>query len=220
MKFDATKVEEYLNEMLMPFSSNPVWDEVHEHLNSGKSLECMKDKDGYEVECSSVLHDAWWDYFIKLDIPAHKVLYLVRLQYDNEEDEACHDGYIQDAGINLVKDSWKEAFSKLCRRTHWCGDGAWFIWLVHSELDFQYSPLQTGKEVCEQYIKFLLNTEMQGYWYKKKDLRHLSILIELLNERMDSFKSALGRAKGENKQEAEAWLRTSIERSIKSYQEL
>lgn len=219
--FDAQKVEQYLNEIFMPFASNPVWDEVHEHLSKGNSLECMRDKDGYEVGCGSVLHDAWWDYFFNLDIPAYKVLYLMRLQCQaGPNGNGFHDIYeVEDAHIDEEKDSWEEALSKLDKYTYWCGDGYWFIWLVHSECDFQYSPLQTGKDVCEQYIKFLLDTQVKGHglWYETKDLSHMKTLVQLLNEKMDSFKSALGRARGQNIQESQEWFKDCIEGTLKRY---
>lgn len=144
-----------LKSIIYTFAFDSVWDRVQtymrEHPNS------LIPQGPYKSEPQEVLHDAWWDYFTNLDIKASIVFDLMRALGGDPplfNGESSLSSYIDEVGIDTKKDTWREAYRKLCKST-WSADGHWFIWLVHSEFLFEYNYSSDGKEVCKSYVELL-----------------------------------------------------------------
>lgn len=144
-----------LESILLPFASNPVWNEVHTHMKLYPNQLIEK----YKEHPSAVLHKAWWEYFSNLDVKASIVFDLMRA---TGGDGSLYDGtpyqqsYINDEGIDLRSDTWKEAWGKLHRRCNgYSADGQWFIWLVSSEFLFEYNCQDNPLNICTSYVKHL-----------------------------------------------------------------
>lgn len=144
-----------LRDIILPFASNPVWERVQgymrEHPNS------LIPNGPYKDEPQELLHEAWWDYFTNLDVKASIVFDTIRALGGDLpllDGESSLDSYTQEVGIDIEKDTWGDAYKKLCKST-WCADGHWFIWLVHSEFLFVYDYMGNPSNICSSYINHL-----------------------------------------------------------------
>jgi hypothetical protein len=161
-----------LESIIIPFAYNHVWELVHTHMKLYPNQPMGK----YKEEPAFTLHYAWWEYFSNLDVKASIVFDLIRATggdvpfFQGEAGEPVITYYIREVEIDLEKDTWVEAFSKLNKST-WDSAFDWFVWLVHSEFLFEYNCQDDPLVICTSYVKHLeahINQSIEDYIHYQK----------------------------------------------------